>query len=39
MAACAIAQERKDQPGIPPVLQMMFENAGLLPENGANEQE
>jgi hypothetical protein len=38
MAACAIAQGRKDQPGIPPVLQMMFENAGLLPGNGADDQ-
>lgn len=39
MAACAVAQELKDQPGMPPVLQMMFQNAGLLPEDGADDQE
>ena len=39
MANCAVFQELKDQDCGPPVLQMLFENAGLLHEGDADDQE
>ena len=39
MASCPVFQKFKDQPCEPPVLQMMLENAGLLREDDADDQE
>jgi hypothetical protein len=39
MAACAVSQELKEEHCMPPVLQMMSENAGLLPKDGTDAQE
>jgi hypothetical protein len=39
-AACPVFQELQDQNCMPPVLQMMFEDSGILDEdNGENEPE
>ena len=38
MAACTVSQELKDEHSVPPVLQMMFENAGFL-NNGDTDDE
>jgi len=39
MAACPVFQKLKDQPCEPPVLQMMFEEAGLLREGDVDDQD
>jgi len=39
MAACAVFQKMKDEPGEPPVLRQMFEEAGLGdPEGNKNDE-
>ena len=38
MAACEAFQELKGQQGMPPVLQAMFEHAGLLPEEEPDDE-
>ena len=39
MSACEVSQALKDEHYMPPVLQMMFENVGLLPKDGNDDKE